>query len=129
MPSGDSREAEGACPVSETGELDVAVALDAWVRSPAQRMVGHVRIDDIAVEIVTEVEHVVLDSQSIRYPSSIIDVGHRAAAGVRLPTPQPQRDSNHLVTGVAEQRCGYRRVDAARHGDHDRPQGRLPSAV
>ena len=61
---------------------------------------SHVRIDDVAVEVVGEVEHEVVDVELLGDTAGIVDVGHRAAAGVAVAAPQPHRDADDVVTGV-----------------------------
>ena len=69
-----------------------------------------------------------IEAELLRDPSRIVDVGHRAAAGVALAAPQPHRDADHVMTGLAEKRGRDRRVDAAAHGGTgpSRPHRHLP---
>ena len=49
--------------------------------------------------------------------TGIVDIGHRAAAGVGLAAPQLEGGADDLVPGLDEQRRRHRRVDPSRHGD------------
>ena len=87
----------------------------------------HVRVDDVLVEVVGEVEHQVVDAQLLRHAAGVVDVGHRAAAGVAVAAPQPHGDAHHLVAVAQQLGRGDRRVDAAaeRHQHlHDAPPSR-----
>jgi hypothetical protein len=46
-----------------------------------------VRGDDVAVEVVAEVEDVVVDAELVGHPAGVVDVGHRAAPGVAGSPP------------------------------------------
>ena len=59
----DGVEPEDSGPVGEPGELHVAIALDARVRRLAGDVGRHVRVDDVPVEVVAEVEHDVVDAR------------------------------------------------------------------
>ena len=117
---------EGISTTDEAVKLEVAVALDARVRRTTGRVIGHVRGDHITLEVLTEVEDMVFDAESVGDSSGVVDIGHSATPRVRWTTPQLHRDSDNLVTGLEQQRCRNRRVDTTRHGDHDRPAHHQP---
>src|SRR5690606_34612589 len=98
-------------------ELQVAVALDARVRRQPPPVRLDVGLDDPGLELVAEVPDVVGDAELLGHPAGVVDVGHRAAAGVGLAAPEPHGHADHLVAGRQQAGGGHRRVDAARHGD------------
>ena len=61
----------------------------AWARD--------VRVDDVRVEVVAEVEHEVVDAELLGDPAGVVDVGHPAAPGVALAAPQLHRDADDVV--------------------------------
>ena len=117
---GDLIEAQGVGPAQEPVELHVPVALDAGVGGPARGVVGHVRVHHVALEVVAEVEHMVLDAEPVGHPPGVVHVGHRAAAGVAGAAPQLHGHPHHLAAGVEEAGHSHRRVDPAGHG-HQNP--------
>ena len=80
-------------------------------------VIGDVRIDDVAFELLGEVEDVVGDPELLGDPPGVLDVGYRAAASVGWPTPELHGGSDHLLAGVDQECSRHRRVDAAGHGD------------
>ncbi len=60
--------------------------------------------------------------------AGVVDVAAGAAGalavGRRAMIVELQRDADHVVAGVGQQRRGDRRIDAARHGDDDARVGR-----
>src|SRR5581483_8973779 len=128
---GDSVEAELAGPVQEPVELEVPVALDARVGGASFRVGGHVRIDNMTVEVVGEVEHVVGHTELLSDTPSVLDVGDRAAARVAGAAPELHRGPDDVVALLQQQGGGHRRVDAARHGGehaHQRPRRRATAS-
>ena len=73
-------------------------------------------LDDLRLELVAEVPHVVGDAELLGHPPGVVDVAHRAAAGVGLAAPQLHRHAHDLVPGGQQAGRGHRRVDPARHG-------------
>ena len=71
------------------------------------------------LEVITEVEDVMLDPQAFGHVAGVVHIGHRAASRIRLTTPQLERHTDHLVAGLDEPSGRDRRVDTARHRDHD----------
>ena len=111
-------EAEQIGTLGEPGELHRAVALDARVRRDPGGVRLDVRLDDMGVEVVTEVEHEVVDVELLGDASRVVDVGHRAASGVGVATPQLHRDTDDLVALLLEQERGNGGVDPAAHRTH-----------
>src|SRR4029079_18237172 len=60
MARGDRIEPQEVGALAEAMELQVPVAFDARIRRQAVAMRSHVRIDDMGVEVVGEVEHEVI---------------------------------------------------------------------
>ena len=117
---GDHREAERVGTAQQTIELQVPIALDAWIRGPARRVVRHIRADHIAFEVVTEIEHMVLDAESVGDAASVINIGNCTTTRVTRPAPQFHGDAHHLVAGLQQQSGRDRGINPARHGNHDR---------
>ena len=112
-------------------ELEVPVALDAGIGCPSGSVVGDIGLDDVAFEVLAEIEDVVLDAESICDSAGVVDVGNGATAGVGRAAPELHGDTDDLVTGIHQQGSRNRRVDPARHGDHHRaahasPPGHQP---
>ncbi len=120
---GDGVEPEHLGPAQQAVELQVPVALDARVRGQPGGVIGHVGLDDVGGEVVAEVEDQVLDAEAVGHAAGVVDVAHRAAAGVGLSAPQLQRDAHDLVAVVGEQGRRHRRVHATGHG-HQHLHGR-----
>ena len=116
VPGGHRVEAERIGPSQQPVELEVAVALDARVRACARGVVRDVGRDDVRVEVVTEVEHVVIDAELLRRPGG--RRRRRRPSSSRVSDSPPQ---SFIVTPttswpcVAQQRGRHRGVDAARH--------------
>ena len=75
----------------------------------------HIRVNDMIVKVFGEVKDQVIDAQLLGHSSRIVDVAHRAATGVALATPQPQRHAHHVVAIAAQFGGSHRRIDATRH--------------
>ena len=106
-------------PLQEPVELQVGVARDTGVRRPAPLVTGDVRPDHVPFEVSREVEHVMGDAELLRHPAGVLDVGHRATAGVRGATPELHRGPDDLMAILAHQGGGHGRVHPAGHGDQD----------
>ena len=87
MARSDAIEAEHRSPFEEQVELDVAIALDTWVRCAAAAVGVYEWLDDVEGELVAEVEAVVFDVELVRYPAGVVDVRDRTATGVRFAAP------------------------------------------
>src|SRR6185503_2841979 len=123
VPGRDGRAAEGARALPERGELDLGVAGRARDRRVAGEVGADEGPDDVAPELLLEIEHVVADPQRPRRAARIAEIIERAAAprtaGVAGVVPELHREAHDLVALVAEKERGHRRVDAARHGHRD----------
>ena len=95
------------CPVKQSAELDVPVALDARVGGAPDGVGGDIGSDHVAIEVVAQVEHVVLDAKGVGHPACVVHVGHCAAPRVGLPAPQAQGHPYHVMTCVAQQGGGH----------------------
>ena len=115
MARGEGVEAHRVGPLVQPAPLDAAVALDARVRRAARGVARDVGLHDPGVELLGEVEHVVRQVELRGDPTGVLDVGHRAAAGVAGATPELQCHAGDVVPLVAQQRGRDRRVDAAAH--------------
>jgi hypothetical protein len=93
------------------------IAFDARIGRDARRIGSHVRLHDALVEVVTEVEHVVIDAKLIGNASRVVDIGDRATSAVGISTPQLHRHAGHGKTLLEQQRAATDEVDAARHRD------------
>jgi hypothetical protein len=128
VPGGDRIEAQLGGPRQEAVELEMAIAGHTGVGGAPGGVIGDVGVDDLAVELATEVEDVVGDPELFGDPAGVVDVGHRTAPRVRRPRPQLHRGADDVVAGRAEQGGGDGRIDAAGHGHQDshshRPRNR-----
>ena len=120
MSGGDHVEPERIGPPYKAIELEVPVALDAGIGCPSGSVVGDIGLDDVAFEVLAEIEHVVFDAESICDSAGVVDVGNGTTAGVGRAAPELHGDTDDLVTGIHQQGGRDRRVDPARHGDHHR---------
>jgi hypothetical protein len=117
--SGHGVEAQHVGPTKQHIELQMPIAFDAGVRRHATSVGVQVRTDHMLVELVTEVEHVVVNVERVRDAASVIDIGNRTASRIALSAPQFHRDAHDLMALLDEQRCGDGAVHTPRHGDHD----------
>ena len=72
-------EAEPDRAVEKPAKLEMPVALDARVRRETTGMSLGVRPDDTLLEFFREVEHVVIDPETRRDATRVLDVTDRAA--------------------------------------------------
>jgi hypothetical protein len=111
------------------GELEQVLELDPLVAANAGdgRASGGVAVGEILnhrrPETLLEVEHVMRDVETLGDQARVPDV-LAGAAGALAPEGAPvvvelERDTDHLIAGLGEQRGRARAVDAARHRDHD----------
>ena len=117
MAGRDEVEPQRVGPAQQLVELEVTVALDTRVRGQSGDVVGDVGLDNELLEVVTEVEHVVVDTQLLGDATGIVDVGDRATARVALAAPQLHRDADDIVPLGREEGGGNGAVDATGHGD------------
>ena len=92
-------KAQSLGPLKEDVELDVAVALDAGVRTLPRGVAGDEGGDHVAIKLFGVVKDVVIDVEHLGHPSSVVDVRDRAAARVRGPAPELEGGAHHVVTG------------------------------
>ena len=96
-------ETEDGGPLEQPVELHMTIALDAWVRCPAGRVIGDVGPDDVRREVVAEVEDVVVDTEVVGDAAGVVHIAHRATSGVALAAPEFHRDADDIVSLVAKQ--------------------------
>jgi hypothetical protein len=113
-------EPEGDRLVEEGRELDPLVAAHARVGSAPGAVLGDEVVDDIGLEPLGEVPHVVGDAE---HPGHALGV-HRVLDGAASASPGPKRsglpaeremDSDDLMAGVDGARGRDRGVDSAAH--------------
>ena len=85
----------------------MTVALNARVRGRAHLMRVHIRVNDMVVEIFSEVEHQMVDAQLLGDASRVVDIADRAATRVAFATPQPQRHTHHVMAVAAQLGGGH----------------------
>jgi hypothetical protein len=118
-----SIETERPRPREQPVELEMTVAFDTRVGRESLGVIGYIRIHHVLIEIFTKIEHEMLESELLRNPPGIVDITHGATTRVGVATPQFQRDTDNLVSFVAEHRGGNRRIHTSGHSDkylHDR---------
>ena len=106
-------EAEHVRPAKQPVELDAAIALDARIGRRPAGVRGDVRTDDVALEVLREVEDHVVDVELLGDTAGIVDVGDAATPRVALATPQPHRHADDVDD---------RRERAARRRPTSRPR-------
>src|SRR5713226_3083533 len=101
----------GAGAMEQRAELDVAVAEDAGHRRPARAILVDEARDDRAVELTLGVKEIVGDPEAAGHLTGVVDALGRAAAPeapgrilVPLPGPHAQRDADHVVALLDQQR-------------------------
>jgi hypothetical protein len=123
---GDRVGAEAGRAIDERRELQVAVAVRAGKGSAARGVLPDEVRHHLLVELALEIQDVVRDADRRRHFAGIVQIVERAAAaegGLTLGlVVELHRQTNHVVTLLGEQGRGDRRVDAARHGDHNSHQ-------
>jgi hypothetical protein len=76
MAGGDDIETKCIGSRHESVELQMTVALDAWIRGDALCMICDIRIHNVGVEIFGKVENKMVDVKLLGDPSSVIDITH-----------------------------------------------------
>jgi hypothetical protein len=114
--------------LEEQIELDVSIALDAWVGRLARDVSGDEGRHDVALEFLGVVENVVVDTECLGDATRVVDVGDRAAPRVRNPTPQLQGRAHDFVAGFDQEARGDRRIHATTHRYKDFHPTSLPVA-
>ena len=123
----DGVEAELSGALQKAVELQVGVAGDAGVRGPSLAVSGDIGRDNLALELAREVEHVVVHAELLADPPGVLDVGHRAAAGIRRAAPQLHGRPYHLVALLEHESSGDRGVHTARHGHQHTHYAKAPA--
>jgi len=108
-------EAEGIGALGEARELQAAVAFDARVGCDASGVRVHVRVDDLFLKVIGEVEDEMVDVELLRDTTGIIDVGHRTTTGIAFAAPQSHRHPDDVMALALHEGSGDRRVDPTRH--------------
>src|SRR5690606_36113056 len=103
-------------------ELDVPVALDAWVRGPPRKVLVHKTVDHLLAKLSLEVDHVIRNPEPPGNGSGVLDGAQRAAPGmpwIRLALLPDLHGYADNVLPLANQKPGDdAAVDTATHGDH-----------
>ena len=114
----------------EIAELDRLVALDAGHRRFAGDIAFGEALDHRFLEAALVVEHVVRNAEALGDRAGVVDVLAGAtgalAVGRRAMVVELQRDADHVIAGLGEQRRGDRGIDPARHRD-DNARVRRPT--
>ena len=104
-------------------ELDLLVAQYARHRRLARDVALDERLDHGGAEALLVVEHVMRDAELCRDQARVVDVVAGAAGalagGGGAMVVELQRDADHVVAGLLQQRRHDRGIHPARHGDHD----------
>ena len=119
VPGGDVVAVQRVGMGQQVAELGERVAANAGDRGPAAAVLAHEILDDVQVEPVLEIEHVMRDTQRVGDVARVIDrveraagtVGHRVAVAEQL-----HGGADHLVALLDQTGGGHRAVHAARHG-------------
>ena len=123
MPGRERLRAKFARGRQQIAKLDRAVALDAGHRRFAERVAVGKIVDHGFAEAAFVVEHVMRNADPLGDVAGVVDVLAGAAGalamGGRAMIVKLQRDADDVIALGLQQRSRHRRVDAARHGDHD----------
>ncbi len=114
---------EGDGAVEQGAKLDVLVAGEAGVGRATALVLADEVVDDLAPELLLQVEDVVRDAEHLGRGARVVDVLDTAAAllmqaplGV-VARPETHRDAHDVVALLHEQTGGYGGIDAAAHRD------------
>ncbi len=115
--------AEIARRLEQVVELDLLIAGHARDRRLAGDVAVGKGMHDRVGEAALVVEHVMRNAELLRDPARVLNV-LAGAAGALAPDGgavivELERDADDLVPRASAERRHNRRVDAARHGDHD----------
>ena len=121
VPRGDGVEAQVERLLEQCRELDALVAAHARVRGAAGGVLGDEVVDDVELEPLGEVPHVVRDPDEVRGALGVhrvLDGAAAAAAGAQGARHPAEREvhADHLVAGVDGARCRDRGVHSPAHG-------------
>src|SRR5262249_50394064 len=119
--------------IEQVPELERPVARHARNGSPPRAVVREERVDDLAPELLLQVEHVERDSQTVRDETRGAQIAGGAAAPVQRPAGaaaivELHREAAQVLARLAQEQGGHRRIDAAAHR-HDRAGGRAHPIV
>ena len=111
----------------EKPELHVAVADDAWIRSPPRRALAAEVVEDDFLVFLRAVEDAVVDAElrCKRFRSRDVLGFARAEAGVSLAAhvaafaPELHCDAGDLVPLALQEKCGHCGIDSAGKPDCD----------
>ena len=80
-------EAESLRALEEQVELDVPIAFDTGIRSETRGVISHERFHYELIEFVGVIKNVMIDTEHLGHPARVVNVGYRATARIRGPTP------------------------------------------
>ena len=107
----------------KVAELHQAVALDAGHRRLARGIAVREILDHGFAETAFIIQHIVRNAETLGNVAGVMDVLTGTAGaltmGGRAVIVELQGYSNDIVTLGLQQRGRHRRIDTARHGDHD----------
>ena len=106
--------------IQQCAKLNVAVADDAWVGRQPLLIGGHEALDNVAVEGLLQVEHMVGHPQALGDSLCIGDVAvdlTHARDGIGRGAGEAHGGADAFVALAFEQVRGHARIDAAAHGD------------
>src|SRR3984957_7456749 len=121
MAGGQHLGAELARGLEQVAEFDRLIALHALHR----RLAGHIArgetVDHRFLEAAFVIEHVMRNAEAGGYGTGIMDVAAGAAGALAVGRcaliVELERDADHVIAGLRQQRRRDRGIDAARHGD------------
>ena len=111
-------------PAEQEVELDLVVARETGMRSPAPVILFDEVVHDVRLKLALEVLHVVGDADGLAHPAGVLHVLDRAAAlavggnVVALHRPQPHRDADDLVALLMQQQGRHGGVNPPAHRDY-----------
>ena len=106
--------------IQQCAKLNVAVADDAWVGRQPLLIGSHEALDNVAVEGLLQVEHMVGHPQALGDSLCIGDVAvdlTHARDGIGRGAGEAHGGADAFVALAFEQVRGHARIDAAAHGD------------
>ena len=117
---GDVVAAHIECRIEQRAKLNMAVADDAWVGRQPLLIGSHEALDNVAVEGLLQVEHMVGYPQALGDGLCISDVAvdlTHARDGIGRGTGEAHGGTDAFVALAFEQVRGHAGIDAAAHGD------------
>ena len=130
MAGRDARGADLARGEQELVELEVVVAERAGDGGAAGEILADEGLDDVGLEAVLLVDHVVGDAELVGDAAGIVDVvdgaaaaldgfGHAVMTGEAALIPELEGKANNIFSIGAQKRCDSRRIDSAGHSYGD----------